>query len=79
MITAGITAAVAAILGLFGIKPGAYLVFVAGGVKIALVLLGTVYGVRWMNRRGRPKPLGPKAPPDRQTQAATPAPGDSPP
>ncbi len=51
MITAGITAAVAAILTLFGIKPGAYLVGVAIGVKVAIVSVSVLFGARIMRRR----------------------------
>lgn len=51
MLTAGITAAVAAILGVFGIKPGAYLVGVAVGVKICLVAASVLFGAKWMRRR----------------------------
>jgi hypothetical protein len=51
MITAGITATVAAILSLFGVKPGAYLVGVAIGVKVTLVAVGLVVGARIMRRR----------------------------
>lgn len=51
MITAGITAAVAGVLALFGIKPGPYLVGVAIGVKLALVGLAVVFGGRFLERR----------------------------
>ena len=51
MLTAGITAAIAAILGVFGIKPGAYLVGVAIGVKICIVAASVLFGARWMRRR----------------------------
>jgi hypothetical protein len=51
MITAGITASVAALLSLFGIKPGAYLVGVAIAVKVTLVAVGLVFGSRILRRR----------------------------
>ena len=51
MITAGITASVAALLSLFGIKPGAYLVGVAIAVKVTLVAVGLIFGARIMRRR----------------------------
>ena len=51
MITAAITAAVGAVLALFGVKPGAYLVGVAVAVK-AVIVAGTVLvGARWVRRR----------------------------
>jgi len=51
MITAGITAAVAGILGLFGVKPGPYLIVVAGVVKVGVVGAGLVFGKRWIKKR----------------------------
>lgn len=51
MITAGITATVAAVLSLFGVKPGAYLVGVAIAVKVTLVAVGLLFGARIMRRR----------------------------
>jgi|GEM_PF-2893838 len=54
MITAGITAAIAGLLSLLGIKPGAYLVGVAIGVKILVVGVGVVLGARVMRRRASP-------------------------
>jgi hypothetical protein len=51
MITAGITAAVAAVLALFGIRPGPYLVGVAIGVKITIVAVGLIFGARFFRRR----------------------------
>ena len=60
MITAAITAAVAAVLAFFGIKPGPYLVGVAVGVKITLVALGLLLAARIARRARR---LQPKAPP----------------
>jgi uncharacterized membrane protein HdeD (DUF308 family) len=56
MLTAGITAAVAGLLSLFGIKPGAYLVGVAIGVKLVLVGLAVVFGGRLLESRRRKKP-----------------------
>lgn len=58
MLTAGITAAVAAVLGLFGIKPGAYLVAVALGVKITIVTTGVIFAGRWVRRRSDKRPTG---------------------
>jgi hypothetical protein len=65
VITAAITAAVAAVLALFGIKPGPYLVVVAIGVKALIVLLGVVFGARLMRRRrlAQPAPKPPAEPP----------------
>jgi hypothetical protein len=62
MITAAITAAVAAILGLFGIKPGPYLVGVAIVVKVIIVGLTLIFGARWAQRRAARKepPADPK-------------------
>ena len=54
MITAAITAAVAAILAFFGVEPGPYLVAVAIGVKAILVALAVLFGVK-LARRRRPK------------------------
>lgn len=51
MLTAGITAAVAGILGVFGIKPGAYLVAVAAVVKVTLVGASVFFGARLMRKR----------------------------
>jgi uncharacterized membrane protein HdeD (DUF308 family) len=56
MLTAGITAAIAGLLSLFGIKPGAYLVGVAIGVKLVLVGLAVVFGGRLLESRRRKKP-----------------------
>lgn len=69
MLTAAITAAVAWILSLFGIKPGAYLVFVAGGVKIAIVLTGVLLGAKVM-KKAKDKRAQPAAPasPDPEAQ-----------
>lgn len=55
MITAAVTAAVAALLSLFGIKPGPYLVVVAIGVKIIVVLGGVLLGARVVRRRAAAK------------------------
>jgi len=51
MLTAGITAAVAGVLSLFGIKPGPYLVGVAIGVKLTIVAVGLLVGARLMRKR----------------------------
>jgi hypothetical protein len=55
MLTAGITAAVAGVLSLFGIKPGPYLVGVAIGVKITIVAISLVFGARFLRRRAEAK------------------------
>jgi hypothetical protein len=55
MITAGITAAVAGVLALFGVKPGPYLVGVAIGVKVAIVAIGLIFGARFFRRRAAAK------------------------
>jgi hypothetical protein len=51
MLTAAITAVVAAVLSFFGVEPGPYLVGVAIGVKVALVLGGMLVGARWVQKR----------------------------
>ncbi|MEP6653423.1 MAG: hypothetical protein ABJA82_08700 [Myxococcales bacterium] len=51
MLTAAITAAVAAVLSLFGVKPGAYLVGVAIGVKLVVVACSLMFGARLLKRR----------------------------
>lgn len=55
MITAGITAAVAGVLSLFGIAPGPYLVGVAIAVKITVVVTGVGLGTRLVRRRAAAK------------------------
>ena len=55
MITAGITAAVAGLLSLVGVKPGPYLVGVAIGVKLCVVGLGLLVGSRVMRKRAAAK------------------------
>lgn len=72
MFTAGITAAVAGLLSLVGVKPGPYLVFVAIGVKIAIVVLGLTVGTRWARRRAAAKAAAGATPTDR---AGSPPPG----
>jgi hypothetical protein len=62
MITAAITAAIAAILGLFGIKPGPYLVGVAIVVKLLIVAASVMFGARLMKWR-KDKAAGQQAPP----------------
>jgi hypothetical protein len=54
MITAAITGAVAAVLALFGIRPGPYLVVVAVVVK-AIIVLGALLLARRVVHRGRHK------------------------
>lgn len=51
MLTAGITAVVAAVLAFFGVEPGPYLVGVAVGVKVTIVAVGALLGVRLVRRR----------------------------
>ena len=51
MITAAITAAIGAVLALFGVKPGAYLVVVAAVVKVVIVAGTVLVGARWVRRR----------------------------
>jgi hypothetical protein len=70
MITAAITAAVAAVLSLFGIKPGPYLVGVAIGVKVTLVVVGVLFGARIMKRRNQAKAEANPAPPTSPIQAS---------
>jgi uncharacterized membrane protein YfcA len=61
MITAGITAVIAGILGVFGVKPGPYLVAVAVVVKVVIVLVGVYFGARWARkRRQEPPPSDPR-------------------
>jgi uncharacterized membrane protein HdeD (DUF308 family) len=55
MLTAGITAAVAGVLSLFGVKPGPYLVGVAIGVKLVIVGVGLLVGARLMRKRAAAK------------------------
>ena len=58
MLTAGITAAVAGLLSLFGIRPGAYLVGVAIGVKLTIVALSVTFGARLLKKRAAAKVQG---------------------
>lgn len=51
MITTAITAAIAAVLGFFGIPPGPYVGAVWLGVKLLLVGGGVLLGVRALHRR----------------------------
>jgi amino acid transporter len=69
MITAAITAAIAAILGLFGIKPGPYLVGVAITVKVIIVALTAIFGARWAAKRAARK--------QQQEQQQPPNPGNT--
>lgn len=55
MLTAGITAAVAGVLSLFGVKPGPYLVGVAIAVKLVIVGVGLLVGARLMRKRAAAK------------------------
>lgn len=53
MITAAITAGVAAILAYFGVKPGVYLAGVAVAAKILVV--GSITGAMWWRQRAAQK------------------------
>ena len=66
MFTAAITAAVAAILNLFGIKPGPYLVVVAIVVKAAFIVVGVIATQRLLRKRAQvpAAPVTPPAPPE---------------
>jgi hypothetical protein len=55
MITAPVTAAIAAVLALFGIRPGPYLVVVALVVKVLVVLGGVLLASRLARRARRGK------------------------
>jgi hypothetical protein len=55
VLTAAITGAIAWILSLFGIKPGPYLVVVAGVVKVIIVLCGVLLGAKAMKKRKQAK------------------------
>ncbi len=55
MLTAAITAAIAWILSLFGIKPGPYLVIVAGVVKGIIILVGVLLGAKVVRKRAKAK------------------------
>jgi amino acid transporter len=52
MLTAAITAAITAIAGLFGIKPGAWIAGVAVVVKLIIVGVTLVFSARYMKKRG---------------------------
>jgi hypothetical protein len=60
VITAAITAAVAAVLSVFGIKPGPYLVVVAAVVKGIIVLTSVLLGTKFIKAQAakRNKPPG---------------------
>jgi hypothetical protein len=65
VLTAAITAAIAAILSRFGIKPGAYLVGVVVVVKCFIVFIGLFIGLKLKGRRradatDAPAPPAPK-------------------
>jgi hypothetical protein len=77
VLTAGITAAVAAILAIFGIKPGPYLVVVAAVVKGLIVVLALLLGRRVLRGRaaaGRPKPSEESPPPSPEPPSPSPGP-----
>ena len=84
MITAGITAAVGALLALFGVKPGPYLVGVAVAVKVSIILATLVVGARWARRRraaggqdgAAARPGGPEPGPPPARRPSGPASGD---
>ena len=62
MLTAAITAAIAWILSLFGIKPGPYLVVVAAVVKGIIILVGLLLGAKVVRNRVKAKEAPPPAP-----------------
>jgi hypothetical protein len=65
MLTAAITAAIAGILALFGIRPSAsQLVVVAIVVKVIIVCVGLLFGLRLAKRRRN------AAPPENEAKAA---------
>jgi ABC-type transport system involved in cytochrome bd biosynthesis fused ATPase/permease subunit len=70
MLTAAITAAVAAVLSLFGIKPGAYLAVVALVIKLIIVAVGLYFGAKLARRRAdaapAANPVEPPRPPDQR-------------
>ena len=74
MLTAAITAAIAWILSLFGIKPGPYLVVVAAVVKGIIILVGLLLGAKVVRKRAKAKaaeqsaPLAPTERPPEQKQ-----------
>ena len=51
MLTSAITAAIAAILGFFGIPPGPYLVGVAIVVKVTIVAIVALLGWRTLQKK----------------------------
>jgi hypothetical protein len=74
VLTAAITAAIASILSLFGIKPGPYLVVVAAVVKGIIILVGLLLGAKVVRKRAKakaaeqPAPLPPTERPPEQHQ-----------
>ena len=60
MLTAAITAAIAWILSLFGIKPGPYLVAVAAVVKGIIILVGVLLGAKVVRKRAKAKEAAPQ-------------------
>ena len=72
MLTAAITAAIAWVLSLFGIKPGPYLVAVAAVVKVIIILLGLTLGAKAVQRRVKQKQAAGEKPAD-----PGPTPGDT--
>jgi amino acid transporter len=66
MLTAAITAAITAILGLFGVKLSAWTIgAVAVGVKVCIVGVTLIFGARLMKKRITiaPPPADPDPPP----------------
>jgi hypothetical protein len=71
VLTAAITAAIGWILSQFGIKPGPYLVVVAGGVKVIIILVGVLLGAKAVQKRVKAKEAkeaGAASPPDASRQ-----------
>jgi hypothetical protein len=75
MLTAAITASVGAVLALFGIEPGAYLIGVAAVVKGLIIAAGVFFGVKLTRRRRSvfgPRPHGATSPSDSAEAPASP-------
>jgi hypothetical protein len=71
VLTAALTAAIASILSLFGIKPGPYLVVVAAVVKGMIILVGLLLGAKVVRKRAKAKaaaetPTQPEPPAQKQ-------------
>jgi hypothetical protein len=68
VLTAAITAAIAWILSLFGIKPGPYLVAVAAVVKGIIILVGVLLGAKVVRKRAKAKEAAAQPAPTEQKQ-----------